>query len=108
MELQEDGRWAAFPRLPYVGQGWYAKPAVAYMLEKGIATWNDFVRSLDATAHVEQESVTQALQQMAEGEEHCGMLAVVGPVPCYSIVTASGGARRRLSRALIRMRWASS
>ena len=31
----------------------------------------------------------------------CGMLVVVGPVPVYSIVTASGGARRRLSRALI-------
>ena len=48
--------WAAFPRLPYVGEGWYAKPA-----------------SLDATAHVDQESVTQALQQMEaawlEGEE---------------------------------------
>ena len=36
----------------------------------------------------------------------CGMLVVVGPVPEYSIVTASGGARRRLSRALMRMRWA--
>ena len=36
----------------------------------------------------------------------CGMLVVVGPVPVYSIVTASGGARRRLSRVLILMRWA--
>ena len=26
VELQEDGRWAAFPRLSYVGQGWYAWP----------------------------------------------------------------------------------
>eukprot|EP00439_Symbiodinium_sp_Y106_P087381 s121_g48.t1 len=48
VKLQEDGRWAVFPRLPYVGEGWYAKPAVAYMLEKGIATWNDFAWSLDA------------------------------------------------------------
>ena len=44
------------------------------MLEKGIATWNDFAWSLDATAHVDQESVTQALQQMEaawpEGEKH--------------------------------------
>ena len=36
----------------------------------------------------------------------CGMLVVVGPVPVYSVVTASGGARRRLFRALILMRWA--
>ena len=63
-----------------MGQGWYAKPAVAYMLEKGLATWRDFVYSLDATAHVDQESVTQALQQMEaawpEGEEHYAKLSV--------------------------------
>ena len=80
MKLREDGRWAAFKQLPYVGQGWYAKPAVAYMLEKGLATWRDFVYSLDATAHVDQDSVTQALQQMEaawpEGEEHYAKLSV--------------------------------
>ena len=42
VKLREDGRWAAFKELPYVGPGWYAKPAVAYMLEKGLATWRDF------------------------------------------------------------------
>ena len=80
VKLPEDGRWAAFKQFPYVGQGWYAKPAVAYMLEKGLATWRDFVYSLDATAHVDQESVTQALQQMEaawpEGEEHYAKLSV--------------------------------
>ena len=80
VKLREDGRWAAFKQLPYVGQGWYAKPAVAYMLEKGLATWRDFVYSLDATAHVDQDSVTQALQQMEaawpEGEEHYAKLSV--------------------------------
>ena len=85
VKLPEDGRWAAFKQLPYryVGQGWYAKPAVAYMLEKGLATWRDFVYSLDATAHVDQESVTQALQQMEaawpEGEEHYAKLSVKRP-----------------------------
>ena len=49
VKLREDGRWAAFKELPYVGPGWYAKPAVAYMLEKGLATWRDFVYSLNAT-----------------------------------------------------------
>ena len=49
VKLPEDGRRATFPRLPYVGEGWYAKPAAAYMLEKGIATWSDFAWSLDAT-----------------------------------------------------------
>ena len=77
VKLPEDGRWATFPRLPYV---WYAKPAAAYMLEKGIATWSDFAWSLDATAHVDQESVTQALQQMEaawpEGEEHYAKLSI--------------------------------
>ena len=80
VKLREDGRWAAFKELPYVGPGWYAKPAVAYMLEKGLATWRDFVYSLDATAHVDQESVTQALQQMEaawpEKEEHYAKLSV--------------------------------
>ena len=50
------------------------------MLEKGLATWRDFVYSLDATAHVDQDSVTQALQQMEaawpEGEEHYAKLSV--------------------------------
>ena len=50
------------------------------MLEKGIATWSDFAWSLDAEAHVDQESVTQALQQMEaawpEGEEHYAKLSV--------------------------------
>ena len=50
------------------------------MLEKGIATSSDFAWSLDATAHVDQESVTQALQQMEaawpEGEEHYAKLSV--------------------------------
>ena len=80
VKLLEDGRRATFPHLPYVGEGWYAKPAAAYMLEKGIATWSDFAWSLDATAHVDQESVTQALQQMEaawpEGEEHYAKLSV--------------------------------
>ena len=79
VKLPEDGRRATFPRLPYVGEGWYAKPAAAYMLEKGIATWSDFAWSLDATAHVDQESVTQALQQMEAAwpeEEHYAKLSV--------------------------------
>ena len=41
---------------------------------------SDFAWSLDATAHVDQESVTQALQQMEaawpEGEEHYAKLSV--------------------------------
>ena len=81
VELQEDGR---------------AKPAVAYMLENGIATWNDFVWSLDATAHVDQESVTQALQQMEaawpEGEEHYAKLSVhatwTSSTPCTPATTS--------------------
>ena len=38
VKLREHGRWAAFKQLPYVGQGWYAKPAVAYMLERGLSS----------------------------------------------------------------------
>ena len=80
MELKQDRRCAVLPRLPYVGRGWYAKPAAAYMLERGIATWADFAWSLDDTAHVDQESVAQALQQMEEawpeGEEHYAKLSV--------------------------------
>ena len=30
VKLQEDGRWATFPRLPYMGEGWYAKPAARW------------------------------------------------------------------------------
>ncbi|CAE7558183.1 unnamed protein product [Symbiodinium natans] len=80
VELKQDRRCAVLRRLPYVGRGWYSKPAAAYMLERGVATWADFAWSLDATAHVDQESVAQALQQMEEawpeGEEHYAKLSV--------------------------------
>ena len=36
VKLRKDGRVALLARLPYVGEGWYAKPACAHMLEAGI------------------------------------------------------------------------
>ena len=33
VRLRKDSRMALLSRLPYVGEGWYAKPACAYMLE---------------------------------------------------------------------------
>ena len=73
-----------------MGEGWYAKPAAAYMLEKGIATWSDFVWSLDATAHVDQESVTQALQQMeAAWPEERELLSNRSCRPVHDFVMAS-------------------
>ncbi|CAE7643828.1 pfh1, partial [Symbiodinium microadriaticum] len=53
VKLPRDGRVALLSRLPYVGEDWYAKPACAFMLDAGIATWGDFLWSLDATAHEE-------------------------------------------------------
>ena len=38
VKLLEDGRRATFPHLPYVGEGWYAKPAAAYMPSRPGAT----------------------------------------------------------------------
>ncbi|CAE7240346.1 unnamed protein product [Symbiodinium natans] len=78
VRLRRDGRMALLNRLPYVGEGWYAKPAAAYMLEAGITTWGDFVWSLDATAHVEQRCLAWALEKMerAWDEEHMAKLAV--------------------------------
>ena len=35
VKLRKDGRMALLARLPYVGEGWYAKPACAHMLECG-------------------------------------------------------------------------
>ena len=61
VKLPDNGRRATFPRLPYVGEGWYAKPAAAYMLEKGIATWSDFAQMEAA---------------WPEGEEHYAKLSV--------------------------------
>ena len=70
---------ALLSRLPYVGEGWYAKPACAYMLESGVATWQDFLWSLDATAHVEPSCLAWALRRMEEAwgeEEHLAKLSV--------------------------------
>ena len=49
---KEDRRAGLVGRLPYIGPGWYGKPATAFMLDTGLATWADFEWSLDATAHV--------------------------------------------------------
>ena len=64
----------------FVGRGWYAKPICAYMLEAGLAQWQQFKWSLDATAHVDQQCLEQVLQRMEhnwpEGEEHYAKLAI--------------------------------
>ena len=87
VELPSDHRKGVLDRLPYVGRGWYAKPVCAYMLEAGLAQWQHFKWSLDATAHVDQQCLEQVLQRMEhnwpEGEEHYAKLAInslVGPV----------------------------
>ena len=76
-EGQQDG--ASEQAALYVGEGWYAKPACAYMLESGVATWQDFLWSLDATAHVEPSCLAWALRRMEEAwgeEEHLAKLSV--------------------------------
>ena len=60
------------------GRSWYAKPACAHMLEAGVATWQDFLWSLDATAHVDPSCLAWALRKMEEAwpEEHLAKLSV--------------------------------
>ena len=80
IEMACDHRKGVLDRLPYVGRGWYAKPVCAYLLEAGLAKWQHFKWSLDATAHVDQQCLEQVLQRMElgwpEGEEHYAKLAV--------------------------------
>ena len=77
---REDRRSPLAVRLPYVGPGWYGKPAAAFMLDAGLATWADFEWSLDATAHVSPDCLARALEIMErawpEGEEHMAKLSV--------------------------------
>ena len=61
------------------GQGWYAKPVCAHLLEAGLAQWQHFKWSLDATAHVDQRCLEQVLQRMEQGwpeGENCAKLAI--------------------------------
>ena len=77
---REDKRAGFLARLPYVGPGWYGKPAVAYMLDAGLARWADCKWSLQATAHVAPDCLARALEVMEggwpEGEEHFAKLSV--------------------------------
>ena len=77
---KEDRRAGLAGRLPYVGPGWYGKPATAFMLDTGLASWADFEWSLDAAAHVSPDCLARALEIMErawpEGEEHMAKLAV--------------------------------
>ena len=77
---REDKRAGLLARLPYVGPGWYGKPAVAYMLDAGLPTWADCELSLQATAHVAPDCLARALEVMEgawpEGEEHFAKLSV--------------------------------
>ena len=66
VDLPFDGRRGLLDRLPYVGRGWYSKPACAEMLDSGLAQWRHFRWSLEATAHVDQRWLEQALQTMEE------------------------------------------
>ena len=80
VDLPFDGRRGLLDRLPYVGRGWYSKPACAEMLDSGLAQWRHFRWSLEATAHVDQRWLEQALQTMEEawpeGEEHMAKLSI--------------------------------
>ena len=80
IDLPCDHRKGVLDRLPFVGRGWYAKPVCAYLLQAGLAKWQHFQWSLDATAHVDQQCLEQVLQRMeqswVEGEEHYAKLAV--------------------------------
>ena len=42
VDLPFDGRRGLLDRLPYVGRGWYSKPACAEMLDSGLAQWRHF------------------------------------------------------------------
>ncbi|OLQ10182.1 hypothetical protein AK812_SmicGene6059 [Symbiodinium microadriaticum] len=77
------GAWAwsgASPIRPIVGPGWYGKPATAFMLDTGLASWADFEWSLHAAAHVSPNCLARALDIMErawpQGEEHMAKLAV--------------------------------
>ena len=80
VSLRTNGRTTTYSHLPYVGEGWYAKPITAFLLETGMATWDDFKYSLDATAHVTAECFRRALDVMEQawpdGEEHYAKLSV--------------------------------
>eukprot|EP00439_Symbiodinium_sp_Y106_P076357 s843_g15.t1 len=58
-QLPCDHRKNVLDRLPFVGRSWYAKPVCAYLLEAGMAQWQHFMWSLDATAHVDQQCLEQ-------------------------------------------------
>ena len=63
----------------YVGRGWYSKSACAEMLDSGLAQWRHFRWSLEATAHVDQRWLEQALtmeEAWPEGEEHMAKLSI--------------------------------
>ena len=55
-------------------------PVCAYLLEAGLAQWQHFKWSLDATAHVDQRCLEFVLERMEqswpEGEEHYAKLAI--------------------------------
>ena len=80
VSLRVDRRATTYSQLPYVGEGWYGKPITAFMLGTGMATWDDFKYSLDATAHVTPECFHKALDIMErawpDGEEHYAKLSV--------------------------------
>ena len=80
VEMPCDHRKGVLDRLPFVGKGWYAKPVCAYLLEAGLAQWQHFKWSLDATAHVDQRCLELVLERMEqnwpEGEEHYAKLAI--------------------------------
>ena len=70
-----------------MGRGWYSKPACAEMLDSA------FRRSLEATAHVNQRRLEQALQTMEEawpeGEEHMAKLSINALVGLFAATWTS-------------------
>ena len=77
VELRRDDRQALLRKLPYLGRGWYSKPAAAYLLETGQATWADFKWVPGRHGARGAGCLAQALQKrLAGGEEHMAKLSV--------------------------------
>ena len=52
LESVRDGRMSAVSLLPWCGPGWYARPAVEYLLDHRLITWADVSWSFQATGRV--------------------------------------------------------
>ena len=86
-------RFSELTLLPYIGPGWYGKPAVAFMLKNNICKWADIKWSLEASSHIPKKAFRDVLSVMENAwpqeHEHMAKISINAMIGLWAKSTST-------------------